>query len=445
MSFTQRLEKVFNHVCDEVFASLESGEDAVLNLTAEDSIYLRFNGNRVRQNTRVEQVVLSLRYQRDSRLLTRMRTLSMDEAADTAAMLDLLRRAREESRQTPPDPHGAEIVNNGHSRQDFRGEIPDTGELLASITSRAEGLDLAGLFCGGPMVSANRNSKGQNHWFSTESFFMDYSIYNGPKAVKSVIAGPKWDEKLWDEDLRRSRLQLKELERPLQDVKPGKYRAYLAPGAVSEIVGLLGWGSLSSSALKQGRSVFQKLASGEKTLSPLFTMRENFELGLTPKFNAFGEVAPSTVTMIENGRFKEFLTSSKSAREYDLDSNAASENESPRSPEILPGTLKESEILQAIGTGLYISNLHYLNCSDLTSARITGMTRYACFWVEDGEVKGPIKDLRFDESLYEALGPKLMALTENAVIDPAVLTYSERSMGGKKVPGMLIDQFTFTL
>ena len=30
------------------------------------------------------------------------------------------------------------------------------------------------------------------------------------------------------------------------------------------------------------------------------------------------------------------------------------------------------------------------------------MTRYACFWVEGGEVVGPIKDMRWDESLYDA-------------------------------------------
>ena len=105
----------------------------------------------------------------------------------------------------------------------------------------------------------------------------------------------------------------------------------------------------------------------------------------------------------------------------------------------------EQDILKELGTGLYLSNLHYLNWSDLVSARVTGMTRYACFWVEDGEIVGPIKDLRWDESLYDALGSKLMALSSHAEIDAATGTYYQRSLGGSRTPGALVDGFTFTL
>ena len=113
--------------------------------------------------------------------------------------------------------------------------------------------------------------------------------------------------------------------------------------------------------------------------------------------------------------------------------------------DVKPGTLEEKDILKALGTGLYLSNLHYLNWSDLVSARVTGMTRYACFWVEGGEIIGPINDLRWDESLYDALGSQLIALTTQAEIDPAVETYFHRALGGSRTPGALIEGFTFTL
>jgi len=58
---------------------------------------------------------------------------------------------------------------------------------------------------------------------------------------------------------------------------------------------------------------------------------------------------------------------------------------------------------------------------------------------------GPIKNLRWDESLYNALGSKLMALSTRAEIDPAVDTYFHRALGGSRTPGALVDQFTFTL
>jgi predicted Zn-dependent protease len=73
------------------------------------------------------------------------------------------------------------------------------------------------------------------------------------------------------------------------------------------------------------------------------------------------------------------------------------------------------------------------------------MTRFACLWVQDGEIVGPIKDLRWDESLFDALGSKLMALTRRTEIDPAVETYVERALGGSRTPGALIEDFTFTL
>jgi len=113
--------------------------------------------------------------------------------------------------------------------------------------------------------------------------------------------------------------------------------------------------------------------------------------------------------------------------------------------DVSAGTLDEKDVLAALGTGLYLSNLHYLNWSDPVSARVTGMTRYACFWVENGVIAGPIKDLRWDESLYGALGSKLMALTSHTEIDPAVDTYYRRSLGGSRTPGALIEGFTFTL
>jgi predicted Zn-dependent protease len=73
------------------------------------------------------------------------------------------------------------------------------------------------------------------------------------------------------------------------------------------------------------------------------------------------------------------------------------------------------------------------------------MTRYACFWVEDGEIIAPIKDLRFDESLYRIFGSELEAVTQHTLRLPETETYQERSLGGCQVPGMLIRDFLFTL
>eukprot|EP01037_Dinobryon_pediforme_P014576 gene14576-14700_t len=91
-----------------------------------------------------------------------------------------------------------------------------------------------------------------------------------------------------------------------------------------------------------------------------------------------------------------------------------------RAPSISTGSLQESEILKTLDTG-----------------RITGMTRYGCFWVEDGKIVSPIKDMRFDETLYHFWGEGLLSLTDESYLIAETDTYDQRSVGGSLVPGML--------
>ncbi|NJK60636.1 MAG: hypothetical protein HC918_10890 [Oscillatoriales cyanobacterium SM2_1_8] len=98
-----------------------------------------------------------------------------------------------------------------------------------------------------------------------------------------------------------------------------------------------------------------------------------------------------------------------------------------------------------LGTGLYLSNLHYLNWSDGPTGRMTGMTRFACFWVEDGELVAPIERLRFDDSFYRFWGEDLVAVGRELTFVPNTDTYERRSPGGMGVPGMLCRRLAFTL
>ena len=107
--------------------------------------------------------------------------------------------------------------------------------------------------------------------------------------------------------------------------------------------------------------------------------------------------------------------------------------------------MAEAEALKRLDRGIYISDLHYLNWSDMQSARITGMTRHACYWVENGEIASPIRDLRFDESLYRIFGPDLDALTRETRTFPSTDTYVRRALGGCKVPAAIVGKFKFTL
>lgn len=445
MSFTENMKKAFDEVADYLLGNLQAGEEANINLHAEETTFVRFNNNQVRQSTHVEQRSLTLLLQKDGKTANVQFSLTGQVAEDKTQADYWLKIARQECDLLPADPHQVPMQNNGSSDSTIKGKLLSESELFNAIIPPATGSDLAGLYCAGPLISANKNSKGQSHWFANESFFVDYSLYHGEKAVKGVYAGTEWNQEAFVANLNQSKNQLSLMDRPKKTLPPGMYRAYLAPGAVAELATMFYWGSLSFNGFKQGNSAFMKLAQKEKSLSPHLSLRENFHVGLTHQFNSLGELAPETLELVSEGVLKNFLTSSRSAKEYSVQGNAAGPGESPRALEILPGSLKKEDILKELGTGLYLSNLHYLNWSDRMNARITGMTRYACFWVENGEIVAPIADLRFDESLYDCLGQNLLAITDFQEVDPEISTYESRSFGGKKIPGMLIKDFKFTL
>ncbi len=445
MTFAEKTKQNFNQVADSILKNLQAGEDANVNLNAEESIFIRFNGSKIRQNTSVQQQSIDLLLQKNKRTANISFSITGDTAEDLKRAEYWLNEARKECALLPEDPYQVPLANNGTSDKTFAGHLLTIAELMETIATEAAGTDLAGLYTAGPLITANRNSKGQSHWFATENFFMDYSLYMGEKAVKAVYAGTEWKTSEFKANLTQCKNQLSLMDRPKKTVPPGAYRTYLAPGAVAELSTMFQWGALSYSGFKQGQSALQKLADKERQFSPKFSLRENYNMGLTHQFNSLGELAPPTLDLIKDGQLQSFLVSTRSAKEYSAEGNAASTGESPRALEILPGTLKQADILKELGTGLYLSNLHYLNWSDRPTARITGMTRYACFWVENGEIVAPIADLRFDESLIDCLGDNLVAVTDFQEVDPQVSTYESRSFGGKKIPGMLINDFKFTL
>jgi predicted Zn-dependent protease len=151
------------------------------------------------------------------------------------------------------------------------------------------------------------------------------------------------------------------------------------------------------------------------------------------------------VTLIDQGRFVDWLASPRSAREFGIASNAADACEVPSALSVAPGDLPDEQALAALGTGLAVSNLWYLNHSDRQACRVTGMTRFATLWVEDGVPVAPVEVMRFDDSLYDLFGPRLVALGARAHLLPDTDSYGWRGFGGIRCPAMLIDGMSFTL
>jgi len=151
------------------------------------------------------------------------------------------------------------------------------------------------------------------------------------------------------------------------------------------------------------------------------------------------------VALIEQGKPAQRLACARSAAEFGVLANGADSYESPCALSLAPGQLPREQVLARLGTGLYISNLWYLNYSDLPAARMTGLTRFATFWVQDGQIQGPVNTMRFDDSLYNLLGDQLEALTCERELILSTSTYGQRSTGSSHLPGALVKALTLTL
>lgn len=119
------------------------------------------------------------------------------------------------------------------------------------------------------------------------------------------------------------------------------------------------------------------------------------------------------------------LNSPRSAVEYAVRATGAHGGESP---EALHRTAAASPTRPAARAGHGWSNLWYLNYSDRAACRMTGMTRHACFWVEDGELVAPLNVMRFDDATRLGFGPGLVGLTATPEFIPNSDTYGARSL-----------------
>ena len=430
----------FFELAERLGRVLKAGETLLCEFSGERSDFVRFNRGKVRQAGSVEQGYVSLRLIHERRQASATLALGSEDFDASRTALDQLRGVLED---LPEDPWLLVNETPRSTASERRGALVSADAVAQEVVAEAQGRDLVGIYAGGTICRGFANSLGQRNWHEVDSFNFDWSLYlEGDKAVKTGYAGFEWSEETFAGTLHAAADQLEHLEKPRRTIEPGEYRVYLAPRALEELMGLLSWGGFSARSRATKQSPLLRMESGS-ALSPKVTLIENSAEGMAPGFQGDGFVKPPRVTLIEQGRLRDALVSPRSAKEYGLVPNAG--RESPEAMELSPGDLESGQILGALDMGLYVSNLWYLNFSDRPAGRITGMTRFATFWVERGRIAAPVAAMRFDDSIYRMLGENLIELTRERDLLPDVSTYAERSTSSSHLPGALISSLKFTL
>ncbi|MEW5825262.1 MAG: TldD/PmbA family protein [Candidatus Bipolaricaulota bacterium] len=193
-------------------------------------------------------------------------------------------------------------------------------------------------------------------------------------------------------------------------IEPGEYTVILEEPAVADMLFFLGYMGLGALAVQEGRS-FMCGKIGERVTGDKITIWDDGSdpRGLPLPFD-FEGVAKQKVVLIEKGIAKNVVYDSFTASR---EPGKASTGHSLPAPNTMgplpinlflePGTSTKEEMLASTERGIWVTRFHYTNILHPVKTVLTGMTRDGTFLIENGKVTRPLKNLRFTQSILEAL------------------------------------------
>ncbi|MGH2816579.1 MAG: metallopeptidase TldD-related protein, partial [Actinomycetota bacterium] len=224
---------------------------------------------------------------------------------------------------------------------------------------------------------------------------------------------------------------------------PGVYPVVLEPNAAAVLVQWLGWLGFGAKAYDEGRS-FLVGRLGQRVCSPLVTIVDD---ALTPDTIGVGfdfeGVPKRRVTLIDEGVAASLVYDFRAAAGHGVEPTGhglpapSAEGALPMHLAMLPGQASKADLVAGLERGLLVTRFHYTNLVNLMDTTITGMTRDGTFWVEDGRVVGAVRNLRFTQSILEALSSVRAVGAETELA-------AEDGYGAARAPALAIDRFAFS-
>jgi PmbA protein len=228
-----------------------------------------------------------------------------------------------------------------------------------------------------------------------------------------------------------------------RELAPGVYPVVLEPNAASVMVQWLGWMGFGAKAYDEGRS-FLVGRLGQRVCSPLVTIVDDATAPDTIGVGFDFEGVPKRrVTLIDEGVAASLVYDFRAAVGHGVEPTGhglpapSAEGALPMHLAMLPGQTPQAGLVAGLERGLLVTRFHYTNVVNLMDTTITGMTRDGTFWVEDGKVVGAVRNLRFTQSVLDALSSvrAVGAKTELA---------AEDGYGAARAPALAIDRFAFS-
>jgi len=225
------------------------------------------------------------------------------------------------------------------------------------------------------------------------------------------------------------------------EIGPGDYEVVLSPYAVTDLLEHLAWVGFSALAVQEHRS-FMRI--GERLMSERITIRDDARTRDIFPFPFDDEgVSTQPVTLIDRGVCAAVVYDTPTALQDGVASTGHSLPQPntwgplPRHVAMDAGDTPWTDMVRSVSRGLYITRFWYVRDVHPLRTVITGMTREGTFLIENGTITHPVKDLRFTQSIVEALADVLQVSRERR------LELGEGESGVLS-PWLHIGRFSFT-
>ncbi|HVH65876.1 MAG TPA: TldD/PmbA family protein [Candidatus Acidoferrum sp.] len=412
-------------------------------VTEWDSALTRFANNGIHQNVAERNVSVRVRAVKD-----RKTGVAEVNQMNERAAADVLERAIRIAELQPegeivPMPAAAKAKSVPAWSDATASATPEQrADFVRAICRRAEraGLKAFGAYSTSAAQVAIANSHGVFHQ------------HRGTQAtVNSVVMGDAGsgyaDRGAIDVgDLDRDEMAEEVIEKTqrnqnAQPTEPGVYEVVLEEYAVAEMLEFMSYTGFGALAVEEERS-FIRL--GERITGEAVTIWDDGldPSGLPAPFD-FEGVPKQRVELIRNGvatgLVYDMMTAKKEGRSSTGHGLPAPNTEGPFALNLFmqPGSVPKADLASDIKRGIWVTRFWYVRTVHPKLSIITGMTREGTFLIENGKITRPVKDLRFTQSMLEALNGTLgLSRTTKLQIGEFI--------GASRVPALHLKAFTFT-
>ncbi len=219
-------------------------------------------------------------------------------------------------------------------------------------------------------------------------------------------------------------------------LEPGKYTVILEPVAAAGLISFM-MSYFGAREADEGRSFLSKKGGGNKLGEQVYDPRVNITADPWAPGAAVlpwdGDSLPREHTkIIENGKVASLEYSRYWAKKQGKTATGSAGNLL-----MAGGTKSIAELVKTTQKGILVTRTWYIRLVDPQTVLLTGLTRDGTFYIENGEIKYPVKNFRFNES-------PIIMLNNIEELGKPVRVAGDESSYVMMIPPMKLRDFTFT-